>query len=85
MGWNDFDRLENQHYEAMFAEWNTEYSEAEEPMRWEIEWESESEDCMDHETITADSKEQAVEIFREEKVGEDIPADAVVMAIIKVA
>ena len=83
-----FESLENQYYEALFeASYESRYGEPEEePTRWYLDWESESGDCADMETIEAGTAEEAAEIFREEMVGENgIPMDAVVMAIEKVA
>lgn len=86
MDWNDFAWLEDQHYAAMFHD---RYEQEEEPEEvrtvWEIEWESLSEDCMDQEEIEAESREEALEAFREEFLGESVPDDAVVLGIRQIA
>ena len=86
MDWNDFARLEDQHYDAMFYDRYERYEEPEEVrMIWEIEWESLSEDCMDQEEIEAESREEALEAFREEFLGESVPEDAVVLGVRQIA
>ena len=85
MDWNDFNRLENQHYEMLFLRHERgfcgEMDEPEDKTAWWIDWESQEEECEDREEIVADTEEQAVEIFREEMVGNGIPDDAVIVAV----
>ena len=84
---SDFATLENRYYDAMFARRYERCEYQEEPRTsWHIDWESESGQCEDRETVIADTEEAAAEIFREEMVGENgIPDDAVVMSIEQVA
>lgn len=67
--WADFDRLENEYYNSMFADYNREYEEDTEDditlFRFWVEWESDEEWCEDCESFDCETEEEALELFWE--------------------
>jgi len=67
--WMDFARLEDEHYAAMFAEYNREYEEDTEDditlFHFWVEWESEEEWCEDIESFDCETEEEALDLFWE--------------------
>ncbi len=86
--WADFDRLENEHYSAMFAEYNRETEYEEETKTYSIWWQSDKEWTEDSYHIEAESAEDARAEFEwllDTGRLKDIPEDAVITEVREVA
>ena len=83
--WNDFDRIENEHYATMFNDSyrDDDLSYSAPRYTFWIEWESDSEDCEDCEFFDSETEEEALDLFWEavEEGRLKIPADAKVTNI----
>lgn len=86
--WADFDRLETEHYNAMFNEYNREEEYEEETKTYSIWWQSDKEWTEDSYHIEAESAEDARAEFEwllDTGRLKDIPEDAVVTEVREVA
>ena len=86
--WMDFARLEDEHYAAMFAEYNREDEYEEKDRTYSIWWQSEKEWCEDCYLIDAESAEDARSEFEwllDTGRLKDIPEDAVITEVREVA
>ena len=86
--WMDFARLENEHYAAMFADFNREEEYEDETKTYSIWWQSDEKWCEDCYLIEAESAEDARAefewLFENGKIA-DIPKDAVITEVREVA
>ena len=86
--WADFDRLEAEHYNAMFADYNRGAEYEEQTKTYSIWWQSDKKWCEDCYLIDAESAEDARSEFEwllDTGRLKDIPEDAVITEVREVA
>lgn len=88
--WSSFDRIEAEHYGAMFADYNREWDQEQADIpSWEkptlaVSWDSESDECCDCEIVFAMNEDEALEVFWGECERNKIPDDAVVTEVAQI-